>query len=224
MKCMAERVTCRLCEIRKPKRHCPGIDAEICPQCCGREREETIHCPLECEFLVESRKHERPAFDPHQFPHKDIRVDQEFVEEQRDLFTVVSISLIKAARRAPGAVDSDMRDCIEACIKTYRTLDSGIIYESKPANMVAAAIQVRFTESIEEFQKFAFERTGVHSIKDGDLLKMLVFLQRLELTSNNGRRYGRAFLWTLRQAFDPDDLSDQAVAGDAESPASSLII
>jgi hypothetical protein len=221
---MAERVTCRLCEIRKPKRHCPGIDGEICPQCCGREREETIHCPLECEYLVESRKHERPVFDPNQFPHKDIRVDQEFVEEHRDLFTIMSVSLIKAAHQTPGVVDSDMRDCLDACIKTYRTLDAGIIYESKPANMVAAAIQVRFTESIEEFRKFAFERTGVHSIKDGDLLKMLVFLQRLELTSSNGRRYGRAFLWSLRQAFESDD-SEQAPLDAAESgPATSSLI
>jgi hypothetical protein len=221
---MAERLLCRLCETRKPKRHCPGISAEICPQCCGREREETIHCPLECEYLVESRKHERPLFDPQGFPHKEIRVDEEFVETNRELFTVVSLSLIKAVQQTPGVVDTDIRDCLAACIRTYLTLDSGIIYESKPANLVAAAIQVRFTESIEEFKKFAYEKTGVDSIKDGDLLKMLVFLQRLELTSSNGRRYGRAFLWSLRQAFYTPEMAELGVAPDAEAAPSSLII
>jgi hypothetical protein len=226
---MAERATCRICETRKPKRHCPGVGGEICPQCCGREREETIHCPLNCEYLVESRKHERPVFDSKEFPHQEIRVDEEFIEENRELFSVVSIALIRSAYQTPGVVDNDLRDCLEACIKTYLTLDSGIIYESKPANLVGAAVQARLTESIAEFKKFAFEKTGMHSIRDGDLLKVLVFLQRLELTSNNGRRYGRAFLWSIQQAFfsGPDTNGSSAGEdnpGPAAPPPSSLII
>lgn len=224
---MAERATCRICEIRKPKRYCPGVGGEICPQCCGREREETVKCPLDCEYLIESRKHERPSFDPHDFPHKEIRVDEAFIEENREVFTVVSLAVIRAAHQVPGVVDNDMRDCLEACIKTYLTLDSGIIYESKPANLVAAAMQARLTESIAEFKKFAYEKTGVHTIKDGDLLKILVFLQRLELTTNNGRRYGRSFLYSLRQAFftpGPGEDPGAPVEAGPESNPSSLII
>ena len=221
---MAERVTCRLCETRKPKRSCPGIGAEICPQCCGREREETIHCPLDCVYLLEGRKHDRPPFDPKDFPHKEIRVDEEFIEENRELFTVVALSVIKAAHQTPSVVDNDMRDCFEACIKTYLTLDSGIIYESRPANMVAAAVQARLMESIEEFKKFAFEKTGLHTIKDGDLLRILVFLQRLEMASNNGRRYGRAFLWSLRQAFEAQPGEPAMELDEPPTLGSSLII
>lgn len=219
---MAERLTCRLCESRKPKRSCPGIGGDICPQCCGQEREQTIHCPLDCVYLLEARKHDSPVFDSHDFPHKDILVDEEFVEGHRELFTVLSLSVIKAAHETPGVVDSDIRDCLDAVIKTYLTLNSGIIYESKPANTVAAAMQVRLSESIAEFKRFAYEKTGSHTIKDGDLLTILVFLQRLELTSSNGRRYGRAFLWALRQAFEvqaPDTLGAVAEPGQ-----SSLIV
>jgi hypothetical protein len=228
MEVMAERLTCRICETRKPKRHCPGVGGEICPQCCGREREETIHCPLDCEYLIEARKHDKPSFDGQPFPHAEIRVDEEFVEDNRELFTVVSMSLIRAAHQTPGVVDNDLRDCLEACIRTYLTLDSGLIYESKPANLVGAAVQARLTESIAEFKKFAYEKTGVHSIKDGDLTKILVFLQRLELTSNNGRRYGRAFLWSLQQAFfsgqdSPADGFEADSAG-PPAPSSSLIL
>lgn len=220
---MADRLTCPLCETRKPKRACPGIGADICPQCCGKEREQTIHCPLDCIYLVEGRKHDRPVFDPLDFPHKDIRVDEEFIEEHRELFTVVSLSVIKAAQETPGVVDNDMRDCLEAVIKTHLTLDSGIIYESRPSNMVAAAVQSKLTESIEEFKKFAYEKTGLHTVKDADLLKILVFLQRLELTSSNGRRYGRAFLWALRQAFEVQ-APDTAAPAVVEPGPSSLII
>ena len=48
--------------------------------------------------------------------------------------------------------------------------------------------------------------------RDADVLGLLVFLQRLELDRNNGRRRGRAFLDALRE-FLP--------AGAANPPASS---
>ena len=211
---MADRSNCPLCTTRKPKRSCPGISADICPQCCGREREQTIRCPLDCAYLVEGRKHDRPPQDQIiDFPNKDIRVDEEFIEQNNELFTVVSLSVIKTAQQTPGIVDNDVRECLAAVIKTYLTRDSGIIYDSKPENTVAAAMQTRLMDSIEEFKTVAFEKTGIHSVKDPDVTKMLAFLQRLELTVNNGRRYGRAFLSSMQTAFSvhvPDSLSPKA--------------
>jgi hypothetical protein len=216
------RPLCHLCETRKPKRECPGVNAAICPQCCGKEREETIHCPMTCEFLKEARHHERaPAMDPDLFPNKDVRVSEEFVQEHEELFTIVSVSLIQAVLKTPGAVDNDIRECLEAVIKTYRTADSGLIYETKPVNRIAADIQQHFTNSIAEFKKFVLERTGTQTIRDSEVLSTLAFLQRLELTSNNGRRYGRAFFDSLRSAFpvEPANLAPEVVA-----PSSSLIL
>ncbi len=218
---MAERPNCRLCETRKPKRSCPGINAEICPQCCGREREQTIHCPLDCEYLLESRRHDRPAPSEIDFPNKDIRVDEQYIEDNHELFTVVSLSVIKAAQQTSGVLDNDVRDCLDATIKTCLAMESGIIYDTRATNTVAAAMQERLSASIKEFKQFAFEKTGIHSVKDGDVLKMLVFLQRLELTSNNGRRYGRAFLSSMRQAFGVQSLDS---AGEQLPASSSLII
>jgi hypothetical protein len=39
------------------------------------------------------------------------------------------------------------------------------------------------------------------TIRDSEVLGVLVFLQRLELQNNNGRRRGRAFLDMLRGFF-----------------------
>lgn len=220
-----ERVLCRMCETRKPKRFCPGVGGEICPQCCGEQREEKIQCPLDCEYLIEGRKHERPPrIDPRQFPHPEISVGEDFIEEHRELFTVISLSLIRAAHETPGAVDNDIQDCLEASIKTYLTLDAGIIYETKPANLVGAAVQHRLAESIADFKKFAYEKTGVHSVKDSEVLAILVFLQRLELSTNNQRRYGRAFLSSLMRAFGFEGMPP--VANEAAPPdaPSSLIV
>ncbi|MSV29886.1 MAG: hypothetical protein EXQ52_14235 [Bryobacterales bacterium] len=43
-----------------------------------------------------------------------------------------------------------------------------------------------------------------HKTRDGDVLAILAFLQRLEIDQNNGRPRGRAFLNYLRQEFGVD--------------------
>ena len=49
-------------------------------------------------------------------------------------------------------------------------------------------------------------------MRDADLLGVLVFLQRLELQHNNGRRRGRAFFDFLRATFPADRAVDLAPA------------
>ena len=68
---------CKICESRRAKRFCPAVHGEICSLCCGREREVTLHCPLDCEYLQEARKHERPVdVNPEEFPNMDIRIEE----------------------------------------------------------------------------------------------------------------------------------------------------
>jgi len=73
-----------------------------------------------------------------------------------------------------------------------------LIYESRPQNPYAAAIQTAIQESIVDLDKRLTEETGMHSLRDSEVLGILVFLQRLELQHNNGRRRGRAFYGFLQ--------------------------
>ena len=52
-------MACAICETRRPRRFCPGVRGDICSICCGTEREVTVDCPLDCEFLQEARRHEK---------------------------------------------------------------------------------------------------------------------------------------------------------------------
>ena len=99
------------------------------------------------------------------------------------------------------AVDFDARQALDALIRTYRTLESGLIYETKPENPYAARIQAALQGSIEELRKNLAQESGMHSLRDAELLGALVFLQRLEMQHNNGRRRGRAFFDFLRAYF-----------------------
>ncbi len=56
-------------------------------------------------------------------------------------------------------------------------------------------------KAVEELRKKLAEDTGMQALRDKDVLGTLVFLQRLELRHNNGRRRGRAFYDMLRHWF-----------------------
>lgn len=187
-------MACAICQIRRPRRYCPGVAGDICALCCGTEREVSVACPFECEFLQESRKHDKPApLDVEGLPNRDIRVSENVLEKNQELVAFASHHLVQSALSVPGVVDLDARQALEALIRTWRTLESGIYYESLPENRLALHLYRAMREGLEEFRRKETE-TGISRTRDSAVLATLVFLQRLELDRNNGRPRGRAFL------------------------------
>jgi hypothetical protein len=186
---------CKICESRRGKRFCPAVHGEICSLCCGREREVTLHCPLDCEYLQAARKHDRPVeLNPDEIPNRDIAVPATFVRDHEELTIGVSQAVIGAAFQTPGAVDYDLREAFAALIRTQRTLESGLYYETRPDNPIAAELCRRIQAGIAEFRRAETERLMTTRTHEADVLHALVFLQRLELDRNNGRKLGRAFI------------------------------
>jgi hypothetical protein len=198
---------CQICDTRKPRRHCPGIHGEVCSICCGNEREVSISCPLDCPYLVEARQHEKPhEMNPDEVPNRDVQVTEEFLREHESLFVFLSTRLLEVALTSPGAVDSDLRDALQSLIRTYRTLQSGLYYETKPTNLVAAGIHQRMQEAIDGLRKELAQKNAT-PLRDAEILGTLVFLERVELHENNGRPRGRAFIDYLRAYFPPTEES-----------------
>ena len=201
-------VLCKLCEKKRAKRHCPGVGGEICPSCCGTERENTIDCPLDCVFLAEARRHERPVpLDAAAVPNADIRLKESFLREHEPLVLWMAFSL-SAAMEKERAVDSDASEALEALIRTYRTIDSGLIYETRPQNPYAAGLQEAMKKAVDEARErltktagLVEQAGGANTLRDKDILGALVFLQRMALEYQNGRRRGRAFLQMLKTWF-----------------------
>ena len=192
---------CRICDSRKPRRYCPGVSGDICSICCGNEREVTVDCPLDCPYLAEARVHEKPReVKPEEIPNQDIRVSEEFLRDNEPLLVYLGAKLLEASLTTPGEVDSDVRDTLDSLVRTYRTLQSGLYYETRPANLVAAAIQQKLQEAVEKLRKQLAEKNAT-PIRDADILGMLAFLQRVEFYQNNGRPRGRAFVDYLRAHF-----------------------
>jgi hypothetical protein len=192
---------CKICETRKPRRYCPGISGDICAICCGEQREVTVNCPLDCPFLREARVHEKPHVEePPDLPNKDVRITEEFLRENEPLLMFLGAKFLEAALTTAGAVDTDVRQALDSMIRTHRTLQSGLYYESKPDNLVAAGIQLKIQEAVEQLRKELSEK-GATSIRDADILGMLVFLERVALHQDNGRPKSRSFIDYLRSYF-----------------------
>ncbi len=197
-------MSCPLCQTRKPRRYCAGVREEICAVCCGTEREQTINCPLECEYLREAHKFEK-AQDPNPaaMPNPDVRVSEEFLVEHEVLLAFIAVALFEAWLDTPDATDWDVREAFDALTRTYRSRDSGIFYESRPDNVFAARLAGSVQNKIEEVRSKETEATGGTSVPDSAVLGVLVFLQRIERAQNNGRKKSRAFVDFLGGFYRP---------------------
>ena len=197
---MPETNLCKICGKRRAKRACPAVGGDICSICCGEQREVSLTCPLDCEYLQEAHRHEKPlSLIEDQLPNPDILVTEDFIAEQEELLLFCIYSLLQAALRAGTAYDADVLAALEALIQTRRTLDSGLVYETRSENSVANAIQRSFTASLDDYQKLREERETLKPVRNSDVLATLVFLERVGQQNQNGRPKGRMYLDLLRQ-------------------------
>jgi len=161
-----------------------------------------VECPFDCEYLQEARIREhQPELKHADLPNKDIRVSEKFLSDNEPLLLFISNTLLETALKSPGTNDFDVREALEALIKTYRTLERGLYYESRPENPLAAHLFQEVQSGITTHRENLARDTGMNTTRDADVLGVLVFLQRMELQQNNGRKKGRAFLDFLRGLF-----------------------
>jgi len=213
---MPEPVLCKICGKRRARRACPAVRGDICTICCGTEREVSLACPLECEYLQEAHRRERPIpVSDKQLANADVPVSEEFLQTHEELVLFCVYSLVQAAVRTAGALDTDILAALEALIQTHRTLESGLFYETRAENTIAASVQRSFAASLTDYQKLRAEREALSPVRNSEILKTLVFLHRLGQQNLNGRPRGRMYLDLLRQMT-----PEQSV----EQPAPSIII
>jgi hypothetical protein len=161
---------------------------------------------------VEARLHEKPREpNPQGLTHPDVRVTEEFLRDHESLLVFLGATLLEASLNTPSIVDSDVRDALTALIRTYRTLQTGLYYETLPSNLLAAGIHQKTQEAIERLRKDLSEK-GSRPIRDTEILGMFVFLDRIAVNQDNGRPRGRAFIDGLRQLF------PMSSSGEADAP------
>ena len=148
-----------------------------------------------------------------QIPNRDIHFPEEFLKEHEELVETLAGAVAGAAFGIPGAADTDAREALKALIRTYRTLESGVYYESRPDNLLAAEVFRAAQDAVTEFRRAEQQDTGMTRTRDSDVLKTLVFLERVGISYDNGRPRGRAFLDALRGFHSGGDGPEPAASG-----------
>jgi hypothetical protein len=199
-------MSCALCEVRKPRRYCPGVNGDICTICCGTEREVTVDCPFDCVYLQDARRHEKQQpLREEDIPNPGIAVSEGFLENNSALLGFFGGRLLQAAYEVPGLIDFDIRETLQALVRTLQTEQSGLYYETRPANPLAAGVYLLMQGAVAEFRRLEREQLGMQRTRESDVIGVMVFFQRMEALNNNGRRRGRAFIDFLRAHFAQED-------------------
>jgi hypothetical protein len=144
-------------------------------------------------------------------PNPDIEVGEDFISEQKELLLFCIFALVQATVRTEGAIDADVIAALEALIKTHRTRESGLVYESRSENALAQSIQRSFFASLADYEKLRVERESLSPVRNSQILKVLVFLHRIGQLHQNGRPRGRMFTDLLRQMTPEESVKEDAM-------------
>ena len=198
-------MSCAICSLRKEKRFCPAVHGRICAQCCGEQREITLDCPADCIYLQQAREHEKPAIAGNLdraalFPQ--VEITQQFLYEREHLILGLSFALAKSARANRDLRDRDLIAALTSLATSYETLvKTSLIYEQPTANVAHHAIAGEIETMVKEYREAEQKHIGYSQIREGDVLKVLVFLLRMAYSRTSGRPKSRAYVDFLFAQF-----------------------
>ncbi len=101
---------------------------------------------------MEARRHEKPReLNPDEFPNRDVQVTEQFLKEHEPLLVFLGARLLEAC--SPARRRGLIPRRAESQIRTYCTLESGLYYETRATNLIAAGVHDRVQQSVEGLRK-----------------------------------------------------------------------
>jgi len=218
------RLSCAICSIRKEKRFCLAVHGRICPQCCGEQRELTLDCPSECPYLQQARQHQKPrplegAPPEEVFPQIDL--SDEFLRDRVPVISGILQTIGRLSRSDRSLTDREAIAALANLAKSYQTLvGSGLVYEQVSPGLAQQALIEAVRQLLEEFRQLEREHLGHTTLKDAEVLKVLVLVLRLAHIHTSGRPRSRGFLDFVHQQF----RETQSAIATADEPGSRIIM
>ena len=129
--------------------------------------------------------------------HADVNIPLEWVHGYQPVYVFVAGTLVMAAGEFPEVIDADVREAMEMLIRTFRAAESGLVLEGADGNPIAKRLAEVFHERRADLDK-SLARENSAGLRDADLMKMLIFLERYLDALSTGRPKGRAFTDHIR--------------------------
>ena len=196
-------MNCPICEKRKAARYCPAKGEKICAVCCGREREVTISCAADCAYLLAAHRYEdeHKRAMPGDARFLEERVPQDILYTHQQLLGALAFQIAKFANARRPTADPDVLLSLAALGGTYKTLQSGLLYEQLPDIPVQRELYLSLSQFLNEIKQKAAESGNAGALKDVAIFQVIVFLYRMGLLRSNGRPRSRRFIEFLRGQF-----------------------
>jgi hypothetical protein len=199
-------LACSICETRKDKRFCLAVHGRICPECCGKEREVSLDCPGDCLYLQQARRYESSREVDLQARMSEalpeVEVSESILERHKNLYFAVMEALFLAVRRERSLSDRDIIGTLSGIATSYQTrINSGLVYQAPSTSLVQQELTRSIQDAIAEYRKGEQREVGYSSVRDSEVLQLLVIMLRFALARANGRPRSRAFVDHLAAAF-----------------------
>ena len=127
----------------------------------------------------------------------------------------LSFALAKNAR-SHKLNDGDLISALTALAKTYSTLvNSGLLYETSAASVMQQSVAAELQSMVKEYRDTEQKNLGYSRLRDGDVLRALVFLVRTAHGRTSGRPKSRGFVDFLLAQFpeSPATVAHEEVGG-----------
>jgi hypothetical protein len=200
-------MACAICNVGKEKRYCPAVHGNICAICCGTQREVRFDCPSDCVYLQEARRRELPrsleSLDPGPlFP--SVEVKQQLIYQREPLVAGLSFGLAKSARSDGALHDGDLLSALHVLARQFHTLvSSGLHYAEPVTSPPVQAVVSELEKMLAQYRELEQKHAGYSSLRDSEVLQVLVFVLRTGYARTSGRPRSRAFIDFLMEQFPP---------------------
>lgn len=177
--------------MQKARRECPALAQTICPACCARLRMIELACPESCIFLKEARKStaQRRMSKFAQYLAAHDRHDAlESIRRFEMILFLLERAIVEVQRyQFHDLRDEEALDGMKNALKTYETLDRGIIYEHHSESPRVQAVTRAALDALnhvrEELQKQ--QRSSLMRIRDYiTCLQLIIEAMQFDIQTN----------------------------------------
>jgi hypothetical protein len=186
---------------------------QICAVCCGTKREIEIDCPSNCTYLRSGRDYEaeKRTPDPELMAKAD-KFNDEFFLTFAPIVDAVLSAVVAERKESQWLVDNDVIEVLKALTATFKTLSSGIYYESLPDSPIRQSLFRRIKSLFDQLMQPS-ERIDEPSLKLSEALDILDFITLAAQANSSVRPKSRKYLDFLVSMAQPEQAVGQSSSG-----------
>ncbi len=195
---------CAKCSKQPARRECAALGERICAPCCARLRMLVLACPERCPYLQDARRTTGERRMEQLLAHLSAQGKGSWVDvlaHMGGLLTLLEGAIVDVQRqRFRDLTDEEVLAGIENAIRTYETLERGIIYEHRSESPRIQAVTESLVKTLERVEEDVARR-GARIRKSEELACLRVLAESVRLMRDEREAQAYLRVATLFQPY-----------------------